>query len=50
MKKRKDFNQYFGHITNSLVECEFTSEKCQRLDDIENIIFKFKNHRSIMKP
>ena len=45
----KDFNQYFGYITNSFVECEFSSEKCERLDKMENIIFKFKKHRSMMK-
>ena len=45
----KDFNQYFGYITNSFVECEFSSEKCERLGKMENIIFKFKKHRSMMK-
>lgn len=41
-KEVKDFNQYFGYITNSFVECEFSSEKCGRLEDIENVIFIFK--------
>lgn len=45
----KDFNQYFGHITNSLVTYEFPSEKCERLHEIENIVIKFNKHRSIMK-
>ena len=45
----KGFNQYFGHITNSLVAYEFPSEKCERLHEIENIVIKFNKHRSIMK-
>ena len=45
----KDFNQYFGHITNSLVTYEFPSEKCERLHETENIAIKFNKHRSIMK-
>ena len=40
----KVFNQYFGHITDSLDLYEFPDEKvCEGLDDIDNIVYKFKN-------
>ena len=45
----KQFNQYIGHITDSLVLLEFPSEKCEGLNDINDIVFKFKNHLSIIK-
>ena len=46
----KEFNQYFGHITDSLNLYEFPDEKvCEGLDDIDNIFYKFKNHQSIVK-
>ena len=33
----KEFNQYFGHITDSLDLFEFPYEKvCEGLDDIDN--------------
>ena len=44
------FNQYFGHITDSLDSYEFPDEKvCEGLDDIDNIVYKFRNHPSIVK-
>ena len=44
------FNQYFGHITDSLDLFEFPDEKiCEGLDDIDNIVSKFRNHPSIVK-
>ena len=46
----KEFNQYFGHITDSQDLYEFPNEKvCNRLDDIDNIAYKFRNHPSIVK-
>ena len=46
----KLFNQYFGHITDSLDLYEFPDEKvCEELDDIDNIVYKFRNHPSIVK-
>ena len=43
-KVGKVFNQYFGHITDSLDLYEFPDEKvCEGLDDIDNIVYKFKN-------
>ena len=43
----KEFNQYFGHITDSL---EFPDVRvCEGLDDIDNIVYKFRNHPSIIK-
>ena len=46
----KVFNQYFGHITDSLDLYEFPNEKvCGGLDDIDNIVYKFRNHPSIIK-
>ena len=45
----KEFNQYFGHITDYLDLCEFPDEKvCEGLDDIKNIVCKFRNHPSIV--
>ena len=45
-----EFNQYLGHITASLDLYEFPYEKvCKRLDDIDNIVCKFRNHPSIIK-
>ena len=35
----KEFNQYFGHITDCLDLYEFPDEKiCEELDDIDNIV------------
>ena len=46
----KVFNQYFGHITDSLDLYEFPDEKvCEGLDDIANKVYKFRNHPSIVK-
>ena len=46
----KVFNQYFGHITDSLDLYEFPDEKVwEGLDDIDNIVYKFRNHPSIVK-
>ena len=46
----KVFNQYFGHITDSLDLSEFPDEKvCEGLDDIDNIVYKFRYHPSIVK-
>ena len=44
----KEFNQYFGHITDSLDLCEFLDLRvCKGLDDIDNIFYKCRNHPSI---
>ena len=44
----KVFNQYFGHITDSLDLYEFPDEKvCERLDDIDNIIVKIKEQYKV---
>ena len=46
----QEFNQYFGHITNSLDLYEFPDENvCEGLNDIDNIVCKFRNHPSIVK-
>ena len=46
----KEFNQYFGHISDSLDLYEFPDVRVsQRLDDIDNIVYKFRNHLSIIK-
>ena len=46
----KEFNQYFWHITDSLDLYEFHDEKvCEGLNDIDNIVCKFRNHPSIVK-
>ena len=46
----KEFNQYFGHITDSLDSYEFPDVRvCEGQDDIDNIIYKFRNHTSIIK-
>ena len=46
----KEFNQYFGYITDSMDFYEFPYEKvCEGLDDIDNTVFKFRNHPSIVK-
>ena len=46
----KEFNQYFGYITNSLVLYKLPGEKvCEGLDDIDNIVYKFRNHPSLVK-
>ena len=39
----KVFNQYFGHINDSI------EKVCEGLDDIDNIVYKFRNHPSIVK-
>ena len=44
----KEFNQYFGHITDSLDLYEFLDLRvCKGLDDIDNIFYKCRNHPSI---
>ena len=44
------FNQYFGHITNFLDLYEFPDVRvCEGRDDIDNIVYKFRNHPSIIK-
>ena len=46
----KEFNQYFGHITDSLNLYEFPDVRvCEGRDDIDNIVYKFRNHPSIIK-
>ena len=46
----KVFNQYFGHVTGSLDLYEFPDEKvCEEQDDIDKIVYKFRNHPSIVK-
>ena len=46
----KEFNQYFGHITDSLDLYEFPDVRvCEGRDDIDNIVYKFGNHPSIIK-
>ena len=46
----KEFNQYFGHITDFPDLYEFPDEKvCEGLDDIDNIVCKFRNHPNIVK-
>ena len=46
----KEFNQYFGHITDSLDLYEFPDVRiCEGLDDIDNIGYKFRNHARIKK-
>ena len=44
------FNLYFGHITDSFDLYESPDEKiCEGLDDIDNIVYKFRNHPRIVK-
>ena len=46
----KELNQYFGHITDSLGLYEFPDVRvCEGLNDIDNIVYKFINHPSIVK-
>ena len=46
----KEFNQYFGHITDSLDMYEFPDVRvCEGRDDIDNIVYKFRNHSNIIK-
>ena len=46
----KGFNQYFGHITDSLDLYEFPDVRvCEGLDEIDSIVYKFRNHPSIIK-
>ena len=42
----KKFNQYFGHITDSLdlYECP-DIRLCDGLDDIDDVVHKFRNHQ-----
>ena len=41
---------HLGEITDSLDLYEFTDRKvCEGLDDIYNIVYKFRNHPSIVK-
>ena len=50
MLLKNEFNQYFGHITDSLDLYEFPYEKIyERLGDINSIVCKFRNHPSIVK-
>ena len=42
----KEFNQYFGHVTDSLDLYEWV---CEGQDDVDNIVYKFRNHPSIIK-
>ena len=50
IEKVKEFNQYFGHITDSFDLYEFPDVRvCEGLDDIDNIVYKFRNHPSIVK-
>ena len=45
----KEFNHCFGHITDSLdlYECP-DLRVCEGRDDIDNIVYKFRNHPSII--
>ena len=46
----KEFNKYFGHITDSLDLYEFPDVRVSEgRDDIDNIVYKFRNHPSIIK-
>ena len=46
----KEFKPYFGYITISLDSYKFPSGKvCERLDGINNIVWKFRNQQSIVK-
>ena len=50
IEKVKEFNKYFGHITDSFDLYEFPDVRvCEGLDDIDNIVYKFRNHPSIVK-
>ena len=49
-KVGKVFNQYFGHITDSIDLHVFPDIKvCEGLGNIDNIVYKFRNHLSIVK-
>ena len=46
----KEFNQYFRHITDSLNLYELPDVRvCEGLHDIDNIVYKLRNHPSIVK-
>ena len=46
----KEFNQYFGHITDSYDLYEFPDVRvCEGQDDIDDIVYKFRNRPSIIK-
>ena len=46
----KEFNQYLAHITDSLNLYDFPDVRVSEgLDDIDNIVYKFRNHPSIVK-
>ena len=46
----KEFHQYFGHITDSPDLYEFPDVRvCEGRDDVDNIVYKFRNHPSIIK-
>ena len=50
IEKVKEFNKYFGHITDSFDLYEFPDVRvCEGLDDIDNIVYKFRNHSSTVK-
>ena len=45
----KEFNQYFGHIKDSLDLYKFPYAKvCKELDDIDNIVCKIRNYPSVV--
>ena len=46
----KEFNQYLGHITDALDLYELPDVRvCEGLNDIDNTVYKFRNHPSIIK-
>ena len=46
----KEFNQHFGHITDSLDLYEFPYETvCEGLADVDSTVCKSRNHPSIVK-
>ena len=46
----KEFSQYFRHITDSLNLYELPDVRvCEGLHDIDNIVYKLRNHPSIVK-
>ena len=49
-KQPKNLTNILGHITVSLDLYEFPDEKvCERLDETDNLIYKFRNYPSIVK-
>ena len=46
----KEFSQYFRHITDSLNLYELPDVRvCEGPHDIDNIVYKLRNHPSIVK-